>query len=243
MKKRSVGDDTKHLAQIPILLLMPNPIDEELKQMIDSTPIDNIRVNSACDASQLLRPILELLHRKCMVESVYADLRIRLKNAKYPYLSIFDDEDDANDDLKNSSSANRPSECSDEEATEDVLETDPHPLLLPYQAGNGISEENAEAPSALILTSSPVVPVFVTKYRDKYGKVALKKKKLGTVNTNLSDPKYKSVVDHHILGVLQKREGYSTVVDDDKFSNQSLQTFMQKKGIHSDAPMYCDNIL
>jgi hypothetical protein len=188
IKKRIYAPETCHLPIIPVILLMPSSLDEDVKQIIDNIGIDAHRISNQCNASELMKLILELLHRKTMIETVYTDLRIRLKNAKYPYINIFEE---ADDDFMN------------EESYENVPKTVKKEVINHVEESNSDDDDLLDADMDEWPDGSEVLPPFVTKLREVHGKTALKKKVDKAIPGSTLDPKARAIIDQHVLNVVQ----------------------------------------
>lgn len=186
IKKRTSNEETAMLPLIPIILLMPDFIEEDIKNNIKNVGGVEAILPMNSPASLVFKTLLEVLHRRTMVEGVYLELRKRLKNAKYPYVPLFEDDADGGDeeeDLKMKShddiQLKEDNEDEEEKFTEEELDN------------NNWAEE------------TDVLPPFVRELRENFGKQLNKKRLLVSTKTKGLDPKNRAYIDIQLLNALK----------------------------------------
>ena len=93
--KRKEDDQTRRLPCIPVIILMPAHIDEDIKQHVLDTGGFDVILQQPVTAKVLFATVVQLLHQRNVVESTYSGLRKQHISTKYPHLQIFTDEKNA----------------------------------------------------------------------------------------------------------------------------------------------------
>lgn len=92
LNKRAKAAETRRLPCVPVILLMPDTVDEDMKANIKSVGGYDLILPSPISPRDLFNSLTDLLYRRTIVESAYNDLRKEQRNLKYPHLQIFEDE-------------------------------------------------------------------------------------------------------------------------------------------------------
>jgi hypothetical protein len=92
LNKRSKAAETRRLPCVPVILLMPETIDDDMKANIQQVGGYDVILPSPISPRDLFNSLTDLLYRRTIVESAYNDLRKEQRNLKYPHLQIFEDE-------------------------------------------------------------------------------------------------------------------------------------------------------
>jgi hypothetical protein len=92
LNKRAKAAETRRLPCVPVILLMPDTIDDDMKANIKNVGGYDLILPSPISPRDLFNSLTDLLYRRTIVESAYNDLRKEQRNLKYPHLQIFEDE-------------------------------------------------------------------------------------------------------------------------------------------------------
>jgi hypothetical protein len=92
LNKRSKAAETRRLPCVPVILLMPDSVDEDMKTNLHNVGGYDLILPSPITPRELFNSLTDLLYRRTIVESAYNDLRKEQRNLKYPHLQIFEDE-------------------------------------------------------------------------------------------------------------------------------------------------------
>lgn len=92
LNKRAKAAETRRLPCIPVILLMPENIDEDMKSNLQHVGGYDVILPLPITPRELFNSLMDLLYRRKIVESAYNDLRKEQRNIKYPHLQIFEDE-------------------------------------------------------------------------------------------------------------------------------------------------------
>jgi hypothetical protein len=92
LTRRAKEAETRRLPIIPVILLMPETIDDDTKNNLLSIGCYDIIINLPTTTRDLFAAVLDLLYRRSLVENAYNDLRTQQRNIKYPHLQVFEDE-------------------------------------------------------------------------------------------------------------------------------------------------------
>mmetsp|Transcript_3630 Transcript_3630/g.3742 ORF Transcript_3630/g.3742 Transcript_3630/m.3742 type:complete len:1402 (+) Transcript_3630:77-4282(+) len=100
LQKRAEEYATGHLPVISVVLLMSENIDPIIRSVLMHNDFSSICVNSPFNAATVLDTILEVLHRRHVIETTYKKIRKKTKHKEFPYIPVFADvEEDDEPDL------------------------------------------------------------------------------------------------------------------------------------------------
>eukprot|EP00602_Paraphysomonas_sp_CaronLab_P011042 CAMPEP_0185022256 /NCGR_PEP_ID=MMETSP1103-20130426/4974_1 /TAXON_ID=36769 /ORGANISM="Paraphysomonas bandaiensis, Strain Caron Lab Isolate" /LENGTH=1344 /DNA_ID=CAMNT_0027554245 /DNA_START=188 /DNA_END=4219 /DNA_ORIENTATION=- len=92
LNKRAKSEETRRLPSIPVVILVPEHTDEDIKNHLLSMGGYDVLLTNPVTPHEFFSAVVDLLHRRAAVETAYDTLRKKHKNIKYPHLNIFEDE-------------------------------------------------------------------------------------------------------------------------------------------------------
>jgi hypothetical protein len=211
LNRRKRNEETRREQCIPVIILMPVNVDEDIKNNVLSTGGYDVILQQPVTAKEIFATVLHLLHRRDVVEGAYSGLRKQHISTKYPHLQIFADEK-----LTQKAPSGEELEEEDEEEEEESFED--HTLSTTIDVE--VDESNQ--------STAELHPIAINELRNVYSKTVkkrtytIKSSMLSGGSSRIMDPKALQHVDKHIMkSLLVKSElGTASAVKDDSDSDE-----------------------
>lgn len=218
LNRRKSSDETRRLPCIPVIILMPVNVDEDIKTNVLNTGGYDVLLQQPVNPKQLFASVLHLLYRRTLVEGAYSGLRKQHISTKYPHLQIFasektaqkttpgDGEDDEEED-----------DDEDEEEDEEDEEEDDAIAITDNRRSTTFDVEVDDN-----MSTTELHPAAINELRATYSKTV--KRRNFTMKSSMlagaRDPKANQHLDKHIVKSILK----GTAAKDDSDSDDEQGT-------------------
>lgn len=181
LKRRASSELTSHMRTLPLVLLVPPSLDDDIRQNITSSNlVDAVVPWPSTDPSKAFYVILDVLHRRYEVEDIYNDIRKQRKNIKYPYIPVFDDET-----IHNTASTSR--------VRDDALR---------HMISEAVEEDAFDTELDDWIEDNSLLPSFVVAMRERIQ--ILRQKRTGRITKGILDGRERAAIDREIMKELMK---------------------------------------
>lgn len=98
LQKRAEDPKTGHRQVISVTLLIPENIDNQLRSIFAHSDFCSDCINCPFTVTSVLDRVLEVLHRRKVIETTYKAIRKKTKSKEYPFVPIFADRENDTED-------------------------------------------------------------------------------------------------------------------------------------------------
>lgn len=206
LNKRKRNDETRRDQCIPVIILMPVSVDEDIKNHVLATGGYDVILQQPVTSKEVFSTVLYLLHRRYVVEGAYRGLRKQHISTKYPHLQIFADE-------RLTQKAPSEDELEDDEDEEESMEDNTLSTTIDVE----VDESNQ--------STVDLHPVSINELRNVYSRSAkkrtytLKSSMLGG-SVRVMDAKAYQHIDKHIVKSLIAKSELEGVKDDSESEDE-----------------------